>query len=247
MSTSNALGTGHAPVAQKVGGRSTFLYVASQTNSQDNINTNETLSEPDTSPARSPLVSGPKDLSILHHDPPFKALHPKPIRFSPPRPRARPLAQPSKLRYVDGLPALPRTDAELAAARARLPPVYFRDHTPGKCLHCTLAGTPCTFTRVTPSAPCGRCRRLGRVCLIRRPGSARRIITGEDAGDWVPMGRAAGVLLGEDGALALVGRAMEQREEEGGIVVFGERVTARDARGWCLPRIIGGEGCGDGV
>ncbi|CCF36679.1 hypothetical protein CH063_08189 [Colletotrichum higginsianum] len=185
MSTSNALGTGDASVAQKVGGRSTLL--------------------------------------------------------------ARPLAQPSKLRYVDGLPALPRTDAELAAARARLPPVYFRDHTPGKCLHCTLAGTPCTFTRVTPSAPCGRCRRLGRVCLIRRPGSARRIITGEDAGDWVPMGRVAGVLLGDDGALALVGRAMEQREEEGGIVVFGERVTERDARGWCLPRIIGGEGCGDGV
>ncbi|TKW50853.1 hypothetical protein CTA1_12171 [Colletotrichum tanaceti] len=199
--------------------------------------------QPDTDPGKSPLVSEPKDLSILHHDPPFKALHPKPIHFPPPRrSRIRPLARPSKLRYIDGLPVLPRTDAERAAARTRLPPVYFCDHTPGKCLHCTLAGTPCTFTRVTPSAPCGRCRRLGQVCLVRRPGSAERIITGEDAADWAPVGRAVEILLGEDGALALAGRAMEQREEAGGIVVFGERVTERDARGWCLPRVIVGGG-----
>ncbi|GKT73656.1 hypothetical protein ColTof4_06079 [Colletotrichum tofieldiae] len=63
------------------------------------------------------------------------------------RPKPKPQALPSKLQYIDGLPVLPKTDADFAASRATQPPVYFRGYTPGKCLHCTLTSSPCTFTK----------------------------------------------------------------------------------------------------
>ncbi|KAK1985529.1 hypothetical protein LZ30DRAFT_552985, partial [Colletotrichum cereale] len=158
-----------------------------------------------------------------------------------------PARPPSRLQYADGLPILPKTAAELAAAaRAKQPPVYFRDHTRGRCIHCALAASPCTFTIGTPSTPCGRCRRLGQVCMIRRPGTARRIVTGDKAGDWVPVQRAVEEAVGEDGARALAERAMQESEDKGTMAVFGERFRAKDIRGWCLPRVVGGGEGGEG-
>ncbi|KAK1598993.1 uncharacterized protein LY79DRAFT_665555 [Colletotrichum navitas] len=155
------------------------------------------------------------------------------------------------MQYADGLPVLPRTDTEtaaaLAATLARQPPVYFRDYTRGRCIHCALTASPCTFTRTTPSTPCGRCRRLGLVCMVRRPGTARRIVTGDEAGDWVPVQRVVEKAVGEVGARAIAEKAMRESEEEGRRAVFGGCFRAKDIRGWCLPRVVeSGEG-GDGL
>ncbi|EFQ25056.1 uncharacterized protein GLRG_00200 [Colletotrichum graminicola M1.001] len=150
------------------------------------------------------------------------------------------------MQYVDGLPVLPRTDTEIAAALAatlaRQPPVCFRDHTRGRCIHCTLTASPCTFTKATPSTPCGRCRRLELICMVRRPGTARRIVTGDEVGDWIPVQRVVEEAVGEGGARALAEKAMRESEEEGTRAVFGDSFGAKDVRNWSLPRVFkGGE------
>ncbi|KZL67465.1 hypothetical protein CI238_00991 [Colletotrichum incanum] len=223
---------------------------------QINVNNHQTFSGLETKPKKPHSVAKSDPLlPKLQYIQGFPILPPKPrlktttnrkrTPRTPSRPKPKPPAQPSKLQYIDGLPVLPKTDAEFAASRATQPPVYFRGHTPGKCLHCTLTSSPCTFTRGTSSAPCGRCRRLGQVCMIRRPGTANRIVTGEGARDWVPVQRAVERGLREDGARALAERVIREVEDEGRRVVFGDRLRERDIKGWCLPKVVEGGNGGD--
>ncbi|KAK2003372.1 hypothetical protein LX36DRAFT_745564 [Colletotrichum falcatum] len=198
-------------------------------------------------PAKLRYIEG---IPVLPLEPPPKtAGHPKRTARPPPRRKPKsPVQPPSRLQYAEGLPVLPvppKADADIASV-ARQPPVCFRDHTRGGCIHCALTASPCTFTRVPPSMPCGRCGRLGLICMIRRPGTATQVVTGAKAGDWVPVQQAVEEAVGENGARALAERSMRESEEEGTRAVFGGRFGAKDVRAWCLPRVVGGGEGGDG-
>ncbi|KAJ0386810.1 hypothetical protein COL922a_003584 [Colletotrichum nupharicola] len=96
-----------------------------------------------------------------------------------------------KLQYLNGLPLLSPSSP---SSRAPPPPVVYRECTPGKCLQCALAGARCEFftaeQKIKPSGPCGRCRRVGGVCLVRRllesADWSRDEISGAQAADWIP-------------------------------------------------------------
>ncbi|KAK2050851.1 hypothetical protein LZ31DRAFT_626878 [Colletotrichum somersetense] len=263
LSSTSARPNGRQITLQK-SARSPFLVAFAHASPRNTTKKYHPWSEPEEKHTRFYPVREPRPLPsntkpryiegipvLLLEHPPKTAGRPRRTSRPPPCPRPRaPVQPPSKLRYVDGLPVFPKTASEIAtanaAALARQPPVYFRDHTPGWCIHCALTASPCTFTRATPSTPCGRCRRLGLACMIRRPGTARRIVTGDEAGDWVPVQRALEEAVGEDGARALAERAMRESEEDGARAVFGSRFVAKDVRGWCLPRVVGGRGRGGG-
>ncbi|EQB54313.1 hypothetical protein CGLO_05887 [Colletotrichum gloeosporioides Cg-14] len=143
-----------------------------------------------------------------------------------------------KLQYRNGLPLLSPSSP---SSRAPPPPVVYRECTPGKCLQCALAGARCEFftveQKLKPYGPCGRCRRVGGVCLVRRLREdadwGRDEISGAQAGDWIAA-ETGGVE--EVDAVRLAGELMAEAKRRRQRDVYGVVVGEADLKGWALPK-----------
>ncbi|KAL3299088.1 hypothetical protein RB213_012159 [Colletotrichum asianum] len=143
-----------------------------------------------------------------------------------------------KLQYRNGLPLL---SPPSPCSRAPPPPVVYRECTPGKCLQCALAGARCEFftaeQKIKPSGPCGRCRRVGGVCLVRRllesADWGRNEISGAQAGDWIS---AETGVVEEADAVRLAGELLAEGKRGRRRDVCGVVVGEADLKGWALPK-----------
>ncbi|KAF5526859.1 hypothetical protein CGCA056_v001489 [Colletotrichum aenigma] len=153
------------------------------------------------------------------------------------KPRRPPPIRP-KLQYRNGLPLLSPCSP---CSRPPPPPVVYRECTPGKCLQCALAGARCEFftaeQKIKPSGPCGRCRRVGGVCLVRRllesADWGRNEISGAQAGDWIS---AETGVVEEADALRLAGELLAEGRRGRRRDVCGVVVREADLKGWALPK-----------
>ncbi|KAF5516176.1 hypothetical protein CGCS363_v001484 [Colletotrichum siamense] len=153
------------------------------------------------------------------------------------KPRRPPPIRP-KLQYLNGLPLLSPSSP---SSRAPLPPVFYRECTPGKCLQCALASARCEFftseQKLKSSGPCGRCRRVGGVCLVRRllesADWGRDEISGAQAGDWIAA-ETGGV--GDADAVRLAGELLAEGRRGRRRDICGVAVGEVDLKGWALPK-----------